>query len=184
MVSHQKPAQQKATANSMTKRLGIYAGTFDPVTFGHMDIICRSVEVVDELIVAVAEDTAKTPLFTLEKRAEMVRATIAEKAPAVASRIRVETFSGLLVNFAREHGARILFRGLRAVSDYEYEFQMACMNSRLAPEIETLFLTASESTHFISSRFVKQIGRLGGDISGFVTDNVRAELTKTFEKTK
>lgn len=161
-------------------RIGVYAGTFDPVTNGHLDIIHRALRVVDRLVVAVALDTGKQPIFSLEQRTELVRADIAALGASEASRIEVQSFSGLLVNFARAHQATLLIRGLRAVSDFEYEFQMACMNSKLAPEIETLFLTASEATHFVSSRFVKQIARLGGDVSGFVSPNVAEHLRGFF----
>ncbi len=157
-------------------RTGIYPGTFDPITCGHRDIIERGLRLVDRLVIAVALDTAKTPAFNLEARAQMVEDDLAHLPESERSRIEVRTFSGLLVNFAHEVGARILIRGIRAVSDYEYEFQMACMNARLAPDIETIFLTASENTHFISSRFVKQICSLGGDISGLVSENVARRL--------
>lgn len=159
-----------------TKRIGVYAGTFDPITNGHLDIIRRSGVLVDRLVVAVAQDTAKDPVFSLEKRVELVREALQDNPTARDMEIHVIAFTGLLVNFAHEQGAHLLIRGLRAVSDYEYEFQMACMNSKLAPELETVFLTASESTHFIASRFVKQISRLGGDISALVPANVEQAL--------
>jgi pantetheine-phosphate adenylyltransferase len=160
----------------MTQRIGIYPGTFDPITQGHMDIVRRALRVVDHLIIGVAEDTGKSPIFTSEQRVQMVRDDVAP----LSDRISVTPFSGLLVDFAAEQRAGILIRGLRAVSDYEYEFQMACMNNRLAPDIETVFLTASENTHFISSRFVKQISRLGGDISTLVSPSVAKRLADYF----
>ncbi len=160
-------------------RIGIYPGTFDPITNGHVDIIRRALRVVDKLVIGVALDTNKQPLFDLEMRAKLVRHELAQFGKD-KSRIEVKTFSGLLVNFAKENNATLLIRGLRAVSDFEYEFQMAAINSKLNHDMETVFLTASESTHFISSRFVKQIARLGGDISGFVSDNVANHLKQYF----
>lgn len=160
-------------------RTGIYPGTFDPITEGHMDIIRRALTVVDTLVIGVALDTGKAPMFDLNARGEMVHEDI-QALGDDAARIQVRTFSGLLVNFAQEIGASVIIRGLRAISDFEYEFQMACMNSRLNPNIETVFLTASESKHFISSRFVKQIGRLGGDISGFVSPAVEKRMKDYF----
>lgn len=152
-------------------RIGIYPGTFDPITFGHMDIIRRALRVVDQLVIGVALDSAKEPLFDVRTRAAMVEKDIAQLG-IDAKRIAVKSFSGLLVNFAHEEKASLLIRGLRAVSDFEYEFQMASVNNKIAPEIETVFLTASDATHFISSRFVKQIARLGGDVSKFVSPDV------------
>ena len=160
-------------------RTGIYPGTFDPITIGHLDIIRRALHVVDKLVIAVALDTGKAPAFDLPMRAQLVEEDMRSLGPD-AGRVSVKTFSGLLVNFAEENHANILIRGLRAVSDFEYEFQMACMNSRLKSDVETVFLTASEDTHFISSRFVKQIARLGGDISSFVSPNVAAHLKAHF----
>ena len=160
----------------MSERIGIYPGTFDPITRGHQHIIKRALRVVDTLIVAPALDTGKAPIFELETRKKLIQHDIDHLPDDLGKRVEVHAFSGLLVNFAREHNATILVRGLRAISDFEFEFQMACMNSKLAPEIETIFLTASESTHFVSSRFVKQIGKLGGDISQFVSDNTAAAL--------
>jgi pantetheine-phosphate adenylyltransferase len=162
-------------------RIGVYPGTFDPITVGHMDIIKRALNVVDKLVIAVALDTGKAPVFDMKTRGKLVQADI-ESLGKNAKRIEVKTFSGLLMKFAEEQGAGIVIRGLRAVSDFEYEFQMACMNSRLNPNIETVFLTASEDTHFISSRFVKQIGRLGGDISSFVSPNVAKHMKAHFAK--
>lgn len=157
-------------------RIGIYPGTFDPITVGHMDIIKRALHVVDKLVIGVALDTGKAPIFSVEERAKLVEGDIKSLLGEKASRVEVKHFSGLLVNFAEENKATLLIRGLRAVSDFEYEFQMACMNSRLSPKLETVFLTASEDTHFISSRFVKMIAKLGGDISGFVSPNVAKHL--------
>ena len=161
-------------------RTAIYPGTFDPITVGHMDIIKRALNVVDRLIVGVAMDTGKEPAFELEMRGKLVKEDI-QSLGADAQRVEVRTFSGLLVNFADECGAKIIIRGMRAISDYEYEFQMACMNARLKPDVETVFLTASEDTHFISSRFVKQIARLGGDISSFVSPNVAKHLSAYYK---
>lgn len=164
-------------------RVGIYPGTFDPITFGHMDIIRRALRVVDELVIGVALDTGKAPLFDLDMRARLIEGDL-KSLGGEQQRITVKTFSGLLVNFAEENKATILIRGLRAVSDFEYEFQMAAINSKLAPGMETVFLTASESTHFISSRFVKQIAKLGGDISGFVSKDVARNLQDYFKNCK
>jgi pantetheine-phosphate adenylyltransferase len=159
---------------------GIYPGTFDPITFGHMDIIRRALRVVDTLVIGVALDSAKEPLFDVKTRAAMVQKDIDTVLGAEAKRITVTPFSGLLVNFAREEKASLLIRGLRAVSDFEYEFQMASVNNKIAPEIETVFLTASDATHFISSRFVKQIGRLGGDVSKFVSVDVAEMIQREY----
>lgn len=162
-------------------RIGVYPGTFDPITYGHMDIVKRALRVVDSLIIGVALDTNKAPMFDLDMRAKMVEDEIKSLKNGDSKRVRVKTFSGLLVNFASEHKASLLIRGLRAVSDFEYEFQMASINSKLNPDLETVFLTASESTHFISSRFVKQIARLKGDISGFVSEKVAKRLDSYFK---
>lgn len=160
-------------------KTAIYPGTFDPITVGHMDIIRRALNVVDKLIIGVALDTGKEPIFPLETRARLVKESI-QSLGKDAKRVEVHGFHGLLVKLAEEVGAHVIIRGLRAVSDFEYEFQMACMNSRLKKDIETVFLTASEDTHFISSRFVKQIARLGGDISTFVEPNVAKALKAHF----
>ncbi len=157
-------------------RIGIYPGTFDPITFGHMDIIRRALSVVDKLIIGVALDSGKDPIFDVKKRAELVEDDVKNTLGADAGRVEVAHFSGLLVTFAREQKASLLIRGLRAVSDFEYEFQMASVNNKIAPEIETVFLTASDATHFISSRFVKQIARLGGPVDKFVSPQVAAAL--------
>lgn len=161
-------------------RIGVYPGTFDPVTFGHLDIIRRATRIVDHLIVGIAVNDGKGPLFTLEQRAEMVREDIAA-LEINGAKVDVRPFSGLLVQFAEDAGASLIVRGLRAVSDFEYEFQMAGMNARLNPGIETVFLMASERHHFISSRFVKEICRLGGDVSPFVTGAVQARLREALD---
>lgn len=160
--------------------LGIYPGSFDPPTNGHLDIISRACKVADKLLVGVAVNAGKSPLFTLEERKKMVQAEVNSLPPATAARIEVVSFGGLLMNFVDEVGASVIIRGLRAVSDFEYEFQMAGMNARLNPRVETVFLMASDRHQFISSRFVKEIGRLGGDIGHFVSPSVKAKLEAKF----
>ncbi|MSP05868.1 MAG: pantetheine-phosphate adenylyltransferase [Acetobacteraceae bacterium] len=150
------------------QRIGLYPGTFDPVTNGHLDVISRAARLLDRLIVGVAINTGKEPLFPLEERVELVKAEVAAIAVKNGNVIDVLPFDTLLVQFARKEGATMIVRGLRAVSDFDYEFQMAGMNYRLDPEIETVFLTASERHQFIASRLVKEIAFLGGDISSFV----------------
>lgn len=164
----------------MSMRVGLYPGTFDPVTNGHLDIVARAARLVDHLIVAVAVNAGKGPLFSLEERVEIVTAEMADLSAQLGTAIEVRAFDLLLMNFCRECGANLIVRGLRAVSDFEYEFQMAGMNARLDPDIETIFLMASERCQFISSRFVKEIGRLGGDISQFVSPAVKSRLVAKF----
>lgn len=160
-------------------KIGIYPGSFDPITNGHKDVIKRACLIFDRLIIAVALDNNKSPLFSIEQRLAMVEQEIAEYGKDGAI-IEAKAFSGLLVKFARDNGADIIVRGLRAISDFEYEFQMSHMNYKLAPDIQTIFLPASDSTQFISSRFVKEIARLGGDISNFVSPNIATQLKSCF----
>lgn len=160
-------------------RVGVYPGTFDPITKGHMDIITRAAALVDKLVVAVAGNAEKGPLFSAEERVAMVEAELAPLR-AKGRHVEVRAFDNLLIHFARQTGATVLIRGLRAVSDFEYEFQMATMNARLDPDIETVFLSASERQQFIASRLVKEIARLGGDVSGFVNPRVAEALDKRF----
>lgn len=163
-----------------SKRIGVYPGTFDPVTNGHMDIIERAAQVVDELVVGVAINIGKGPLFDLDERVDLLAVEIAKFSTDTASRIKIVPFDNLLVDFVNDQGATVILRGLRAVSDFEYEFQMASMNARLDDNIETVFLMASERNQFISSRFVKEIGRLGGDIGHFVSQDVKTRLISRF----
>ncbi len=160
-------------------RVGVYPGTFDPITNGHKDIIGRACKVVDRLVIAVARNAGKGPLFTIDERVEMVRDEVGLMDKHGAE-VLVHSFDSLLIDFCHEVGAAMLIRGLRAVSDFEYEFQMASMNARLDSRIETVFLMASERQQFISSRFVKEIGRLGGDISSFVGPGIAARLRDRF----
>ncbi|HEV8031010.1 MAG TPA: pantetheine-phosphate adenylyltransferase [Stellaceae bacterium] len=157
-------------------RIAVYPGTFDPITNGHSDIIRRAVRVVDRLIVGVARNDGKGPLFSTDERVEIVRDEIAHLENGDAERIEVRAFDTLLMSFAESVGAGVIIRGLRAVSDFEYEFQMAGMNARLNPNVETVFLMASDRFQFISSRFVKEIGALGGDITHFVSPRVAVRL--------
>lgn len=160
------------------RRIGVYPGTFDPITNGHLDIIQRASRLVDHLIVGVARNAGKGPLFSTDERVAMVREDVA--ALNNGASIEVQAFDTLLMQFAVEMNANTIIRGLRAVSDFEYEFQMAGMNARLNPKVETMFLMASEKHQFISSRFVKEIGRLGGDIRSFVSGRVAEHLAERF----
>ncbi|WP_404386219.1 pantetheine-phosphate adenylyltransferase [Caenispirillum salinarum] len=168
----------------MADRVGVYPGTFDPITNGHLDIINRATKLVDRLIIGVAVNAGKGPLFTLEERADLTRAAVDALPNKNGCTIEVRPFDNLLMHFAAECGAQTIIRGLRAVSDFEYEFQMAGMNARVNPRIDTVFLMASERCQFISSRFVKEIGRLGGDISTFVPETVRKALESRFAEEK
>ncbi len=165
-------------------RVGEYPGTFDPVTKGHMDIVTRAAALVDKLVVAVAGNAEKGPLFNAEERVAMVEAEVAALPTpgrkGGGGEVEVRAFDNLLIHFARQAGATVLIRGLRAVSDFEYEFQMATMNARLDPDIETVFLSASEHQQFIASRLVKEIARLDGDVSGFVSARVAEALDRRF----
>ena len=164
----------------MTNRIGLYPGTFDPVTLGHIDIIERAVKLVDELVIGVAINRDKGPLFTLEERVRMVTEEMAPISKKSGVLIRVTPFETLLMHFAESVKADIIIRGLRAVSDFEYEFQMVGMNQALNDDIETVFLMADARYQSIASRLVKEIARLGGDISSFVPKKVAASLQKKF----
>jgi pantetheine-phosphate adenylyltransferase len=157
-------------------KIAIYPGTFDPITFGHIDIIKRASQLFDHLIIASAKDSNKNPLFSLDERVELIQHEI--KNLHLENQVSVEKFEGLLVEFAKQKNAKIIIRGLRAVSDFEYEFQMFGMNSRLEPQVQTIFLPASENHHFIASKLVKEVARLRGDISKFVSANVVEALNK------
>ncbi len=156
----------------MASRIGVYPGTFDPITKGHIDIISRATRVVDHLVVGVAVNAGKGPLFSLEERVDMVQAEIDQLTTGDGTKIEVRPFDSLLMHFAQSCGAGLIVRGLRAVSDFEYEFQMTGMNAHLDPTVETVFLMASEKHQFISSRLVKEIHSLGGDIKPFVSPRV------------
>ena len=153
----------------MTK-IGIYPGTFDPLTFGHLDVIKRSLKIVDKLIIGVANNNNKIPLFSLDERKKIIQSDLEDSFKEIET-ISVETVNGLLTDFAKSKEAICIIRGLRAVSDFEYEFQMTGMNSQLNPDIETIFLMSSDKNSFISSNFVKEVHRLGGDVSKFVSQN-------------
>jgi pantetheine-phosphate adenylyltransferase len=152
-------------------RIAIYPGTFDPITLGHMDIITRGAGLFDRLIVGVATNTEKRTLFSVDERMAFIRASV-----ALLPQVEVARVDGLLVRYAHQIGATILLRGLRAMSDFEKELQMAAMNRKLAPRIETVFLVSSEQTSCISSRLVKEVAGMGGDVSAFVSDHVQTEL--------
>lgn len=156
-------------------RTAIYAGTFDPVTRGHEDLIHRSLAFVDKLIVAVAVNVQKQPLFTADERVEFLRAAVGRN-----SRVVVQQFHGLLVDFANETGATLFIRGLRAVSDFEYEYQMALMNRHLAPKLETVFMVPSLDTTYISASLVREVARFGGKLEELVHPHVEVALRKKF----
>ena len=156
------------------QRIGVYPGTFDPITTGHLDIIKRALKLVDHLIVGVAVENSKSPLFSIDERMELVSRSVEQ---AVVS---VKQIDGLLVDFCQAQQANIIIRGLRAVSDFEFEFQLSCLNNRLAPELQTIFIPASETTQFISSRLVREVARLHGDVSSFVPLIVGKALAQRF----
>ena len=164
------------------KRTGLYPGTFDPITRGHIDIIQRAAKVVDRLVIGVAKNAGKGPLFDTKTRVKMVRREAESLKRQGIKNIEVMPFDHLLMHFAREVGASVIIRGLRAASDFEYEIQMAAMNYRMNPKIETIFLSATEGTQFISSRFVKEIARLGGNVKSFVSPRIAAELAASFKQ--
>ncbi|MFK5949476.1 MAG: pantetheine-phosphate adenylyltransferase [Methylococcales bacterium] len=154
----------------------IYPGTFDPITDGHLDLILRASKLFSEVVVAIAKNQGKAPLFSLEERVEMT-----EQATAHLANVKIIGFSNLLVDCAKENNAGVILRGLRAVSDFEYEFQLAGMNRRLSPELETMFLTPAEQYEFISSSMIREIAKLKGDISSFVPKFVEERLRKKFK---
>ena len=158
------------------KRIAVYPGSFDPITKGHEDLIQRSIEFVDQLIVAVAVNVAKQPLFSLEERVALIKQAVPDK------RVEVQSFEGLLAEFAKKVGASVIIRGLRAVSDFEYEFQMALMNRNLAPKIETVFLVPAFDLTFVSSSLVREVARFGGDVSPLVDSAVQKALKRKFAK--
>jgi len=177
-----KKKQARRSNTPGRSRIGVYPGTFDPVTNGHLDIIGRAAKVVDKLVVAVAVNGGKGPLFSLKERADMCRREVEALPIAAKVPIVIEPFDTLLMDFVVNYNASVIIRGLRAVSDFEYEFQMAGMNARLNSTVETMFLMASERNQFISSRFVKEIARLSGDISSFVPADVCRHVQKKYKK--
>jgi pantetheine-phosphate adenylyltransferase len=156
-------------------RIAIYAGSFDPITRGHEDLMLRSLAFADRLIVAVARNVSKTPVFSVDERVSLIRAALAGQ-----DRVEVRSFDGLLVDFARSVNAKVLIRGLRAVSDFEYEYQMALMNRHLAPGLETIFMVPSLETTYISASLVREVARFGGDVSQLVHSDVATALRAKF----
>ena len=154
--------------------VAIYPGSFDPLTNGHLSLIQRGLQMFDRLIVAIAVNPKKTPLFTLEERRELIREACRDE------RVEVDAFQGLLVDYAKQRQVGVLLRGLRAVSDFEYEFQLANMNRKLAPGIETVFMMTGEDYFYISSQLVREVASLGGDVTGLVPENVHAKLVAKF----
>jgi pantetheine-phosphate adenylyltransferase len=163
-------------------RVGVYPGTFDPVTSGHMEVVRRSLRLVDKLVIGPATNIGKGPLFSLQERIDIIKDDIEDFAQEDKERIQIIPFEGLLIHFTRQVGASVIIRGLRAVSDFEYEIQMANMNARMEPNVETIFLMASDRHQFIASSLVKDIARMGGDTSQFVSKKVYERLKKKFAK--
>ena len=161
----------------MTHR-AIYPGTFDPITFGHIDLAQRALRLFDQVVVAIGTDSAKQPTFTTEERVRMAKLAFAD----MGDKIEIASFDGLLVDFARTAGAQAIIRGLRAVSDFEYEFQLASMNRQLAPDLESIFLTPGKEYAFVSSSLVKEVAMLGGDVSHFVPREIEQMLTSKLRK--
>jgi len=160
--------------------LAVYPGTFDPITNGHVDILLRSLALFDKVIVAIATNPNKTPLFALEERIEFIREALGDKS----SHVEFDHNEGLLVDYCQKRGATTIVRGLRALADFEYEFQLAHMNRRLAPGIDTVFFMTDERNHYVSSSLVKEVASFGGDVSGLVPTAVAEALRKTYEGNK
>lgn len=159
----------------MSAVIAIYPGSFDPLTNGHLDLVERGTKIADKLVVAILNNESKHPLFSIHERVEMARAVLRDHAD-----VEVDHFDGLLVDYASKRGASLIIRGIRAVSDYEYELQMALMNRRLRPDVETVFLMPREDHSFLSSRMIKEVMRLGGDVSGLVPPLVHERLRERF----
>jgi pantetheine-phosphate adenylyltransferase len=160
-------------------RIAVYPGTFDPITNGHVYILKRSLKIFDRLVVALAQNVRKTPLFSISERRDMIVEAV-DRDP----RIEVDAFGGLLVDYVRQRGATTVIRGLRALADFEYEFQAAHMNRHLAPEVETIFLMTSEESFYVSSSLVKEVALMGGDVSRMVPPGVAASLTRKYQESK
>jgi len=161
----------------MTKKIAVYPGSFDPITFGHLDIINRALKLFDEVIIAVARNERKSPLFTVEERVELIKSVVKD-----SERVRVDTFEGLLVDYARSCKAQAIVRGLRAISDFEYELQMAQINRGISREVETVFLMTSVFYSFLSSSIVKEVHSLQGPIDGLVPPLIKKALDEKFRK--
>jgi len=157
------------------RSIAVYPGTFDPITNGHVDIVCRALKLFDRVVVALADNPRKQPLFSVNERKRMIHETLGNDA-----RVEVDSFSGLLVDYVRRRDARFVIRGLRAVADFEYEFQFAHMNRQLAPEVETIFLMTNEDNFFVSSSLVREVAEMGGDIGRVVPPGVLSALKKKF----
>ncbi len=164
------------------QRIGVYPGTFDPIHNGHIDVILRGARLVDKLVIAVAVNEDKGPLFTLQERVDMMREETDRLAGNGVAEIEIVPFKNLITQFASEVGANVIIRGLRGVADFDYEFQMAGMNARLNPDIETVFLMAEANNQAIASKLIREISRLGGNVSGFTTPAVAAKLTQRFSR--
>ena len=158
------------------KKIAVYPGTFDPITLGHLDILERSLRLFDEVRVAIATNPRKAPLFSVEERIDFIRDALS----AEVERVTFDSFNGLLVDYCRQRGASCIVRGLRALADFEYEFQFAHMNRRLAPEVDSVFFMTDERNHYVSSSLVKEVASFGGDVSGLVPDGVERALKLKF----
>jgi pantetheine-phosphate adenylyltransferase len=177
-VPHVMAAQLQRDLYDFMTDIGFYSGSFDPVTYGHTDVIARALSLVDELVIGIGVHHGKVPMFTAEERIAMIKEDIADLVAKHGAEIRVVTFDNLAVDAAREAGATIIIRGLRDGTDFDYEMQMAGMNSQMAPQIQTVFLAASPAVRHIAANLVRQIAKMGGDVSQFVSPAVAARLAK------
>ena len=165
---------------TLSRAIAVYPGTFDPITNGHLDILDRALRLFDTVIVTIAHNERKRPLFTVDERIRFIK----DAMPAAGQRLQFESFDGLLVDFCRARGASVIVRGLRALADFEYEFQFAHMNRRLAPGVDSVFLMTDERNHYVSSSLVKEVASLGGDVTGLVPAPVVAALAAKFSRSK